>query len=54
MKLGDLFYILTMVIAVTLCCVWDVIQGLRGKGIVDECKKLYTEEQKRLAKCAKM
>jgi len=42
MKLSDVAYIITMIIAVTLCALWDIFLTIRGRGddIVSKTRKM--------------
>jgi hypothetical protein len=37
--LESILWIASIAVAITLCFLWDVIQSLRGNGIVDRIKK---------------
>jgi hypothetical protein len=39
MKIGDILYIITMAIAISLCFLWDVLLSTVGKDKVSEMRR---------------
>lgn len=47
MKLSDIAYIITMIIAVSLCALYDIFLTIRGRGddIVSKTKKMVQSKR---------